>query len=84
MVPFRWGGEALSPFIQYKIAEDINGQDINDQTNVFDMIQGYCSAMASVGDGGGYGANFAGTGINTHNPKGKFTGKCNGCGKSGH
>ena len=36
--------------IQYDIARDINTQDITDQTNVFDMIQGYCADMASVGD----------------------------------
>jgi len=36
--------------IQYKIAEDINGREINDQTNVFDMVQSYAADIATVGD----------------------------------
>ncbi len=36
--------------VQFDIAKDINTREINDQTNVFDMIQGYCADIASVGD----------------------------------
>ena len=42
--------DGKSKTIQYKIAADINGQDITDQTNVYDMLQEYASSMAAVGD----------------------------------
>ena len=40
-----------SKTIQYRIADDINNNEITDATNVFDMLQNYCTSMASVGDG---------------------------------
>ena len=36
--------------IQYKIATDINSMQVNDDTNIYDMIQGYCADIAAVGD----------------------------------
>ena len=36
--------------IQYRIAEDINSRVIDDQTNIFDMVQKYAVEIASVGD----------------------------------
>jgi hypothetical protein len=36
--------------IQYKIAQDLNSRVIDDNTNVFDMIQSYATDIASVGD----------------------------------
>ena len=43
--------DGKSKTMQYKIAEDINNKDIDSQTNVYDMLQSYAAAMASVGDG---------------------------------
>ena len=43
--------------IQYKIAQDLNSRVTNGQTNVFDMIQEYAAAVASVGDSVHTGAN---------------------------
>ena len=51
--------DGKSKSIQYKIAEDINNQEISDTTNGFDMIQSYASAMAAVGDSHTKPANFA-------------------------
>lgn len=42
------GGKSKT--MQYKVAEDINKMEINDSTNVYDMIQNYAAAIASVGD----------------------------------
>ena len=36
--------------IQYRIAEDMNGQEINDKTNIYDMVQKYATDIASVAD----------------------------------
>jgi hypothetical protein len=36
--------------IQYKIAQDINSRDINEHTNVYDMVQSYAVDIAAVGD----------------------------------
>ena len=47
-----------SKTIQYKIADDINTQEITEFTNVFDMIQEYCSLMSSVGDGNSKPTNY--------------------------
>lgn len=57
--------------IQYDIAKDINTQDIGDHTNVFDMIQGYCADIASVGDSKATSAHAVGE-------------ACTYCGKPGH
>ena len=40
-----------SKTIQYRIADDINTKEIGDRTNIYDMLQDYASAMATVGDG---------------------------------
>lgn len=32
------------------MADDINSKDINESTNIYDMVQDYASAIASVGD----------------------------------
>ena len=42
--------------IQYKIAQDLNSREIDEHTNVFDMIQEYAAAVASVGDSAHTGA----------------------------
>ena len=47
-----------SKTIQYKVADDINNNTITDATNVFDMIQGYSAAMASVGVDKVHSANY--------------------------
>ena len=36
--------------IQYKIAEDMNSREIDNMTNIFDMVQSYATDIASVGD----------------------------------
>ena len=64
-----------SKTIQHKIAEDINSQDIDNNVKIYDMIQGYASAMAAVGDGKGHQANVAGDPTPTEKPK------CVTCGK---
>ena len=43
--------DGKSKQIQYKIAQDINSRNVDDNLNVFDLVQEYCSAMAAVGDG---------------------------------
>ena len=43
--------DGKSKTIQYTIADDINSQQIDDETNVFDLMQKYCAMIASVGDG---------------------------------
>ena len=44
--------EGKSKTIQHKIADDINSPEgITENTNVFDMVHGYCRALATVGDG---------------------------------
>lgn len=43
--------DGKSKTVQFKIAEDINSKVVNDKLNIFDMIQGYCADIASVGDG---------------------------------
>jgi hypothetical protein len=40
-----------SKAIQYRIADDINHLQIDDNLNIFDLIQRYCADIASVGDG---------------------------------
>ena len=47
-----------SKTIQYRIADDINKNEINDATNIFDVIQDYATAMATVGDGKSKPTNF--------------------------
>ena len=42
--------DGKSKHVQYKIAEDMNNMEIDDNTNIFDMVQGYASLLASVGD----------------------------------
>jgi hypothetical protein len=42
--------EGKSKTIQYQIAHDINTKEIDDNLNLFDLIQGYCSQIACVGD----------------------------------
>ena len=41
--------DGKSKTTQHKIAADINSRDI-DHLNFFDLIHGYCSDLASVGD----------------------------------
>ena len=36
--------------VQYRIAEDVNNMEIDDNINIFDMLQGYASLIASVRD----------------------------------
>ena len=42
--------DGKSKTIQYKIADDINNKVVDENLNVFDLIQSYCSDMASMGD----------------------------------
>ncbi len=42
--------EGKSKTIQYQIAHDINTKDIDDNLNLYDLIQGYCAQIATVGD----------------------------------
>ena len=42
--------DGKSKSLQYKIAQDINAKKNDEDNNIFDMIQGYCADVASVGD----------------------------------
>ena len=43
--------EGKSKAVQFKIAEDFNKMDVNSpEVNLYDMVQGYCSDLATVGD----------------------------------
>ena len=35
--------------VQYRFAEDVNGRVIDDNTNVFDMVQSYATDISSIG-----------------------------------
>jgi hypothetical protein len=43
--------DGKSKTIQFKIAEDLRNHKIDDTLNIYDLIQKYCSEIASVGDG---------------------------------
>ena len=43
--------DGKSKTIQYKIAQDINSQTVDDNLNIYDLVQSYCADMAAVGDG---------------------------------
>ena len=43
--------EGKSKAVQFKIAEDSNKMDVNSpEVNLYDMVQGYCADLATVGD----------------------------------
>ena len=43
--------EGKSKAVQFKIAEDFNKMDVNSpEVNLYDMVQGYCADLATVGD----------------------------------
>ena len=77
--------EGKSKTIQYQIAHDINTKEIDDNLNLFDLIQGYCSQIACVGDM----QVTVNTVDNNSTPHGNQRGTrlndaCNYCGKKGH
>ena len=55
---------------QFQIAADINEKSLGEKTPFFDLIQGYCSNLAAVGDGKEQ--------VNSTEYK------CTNCGKNGH
>ena len=65
--------------VQYKIAEDMNNMEIDDNTNIFDMLQGYASLIASVGDSKSAVAYAAGD-----ESPGDKDGRCGFCNIYGH
>jgi hypothetical protein len=64
--------DGKSKIIQHKIADDINNHKIDDKLNVYDLIQRYCSDMASAGEGTQKVINYV------------DKGKCGNCGIRGH
>ena len=73
--------------MQYKIADDINKQEITDQTNVYDMVQSYASSMASVGENNSenkVNAATSGKEKDKESDTDEFSGNCYVCGKKGH
>ena len=90
--------EGKSKTIQHKIADDINSPEgITENTNVFDMVHGYCRALATVGDGKSYPVKTVNDDVVCHkcNEKGHYANecpkrdkkektKCTHCGHKGH
>ena len=66
--------------VQYRIAEDMNNMEIDDNTNIFDMLQGYASLIASVGDSKAAVAYAAGD----EQADGTDNGRCTFCNIYGH
>jgi hypothetical protein len=51
MVQLMKSFEGKSKTVQFKIAEDFNKMDVNSpEINLYDMVQGYCADLATVGD----------------------------------
>ena len=43
--------EGKSKTVQFKIAQDFNKMDVgHPEINLYDMVQGYCADLATVGD----------------------------------
>jgi hypothetical protein len=83
--------EGKSKTIQYQIAHDINTKDIDDNLNLYDLIQGYCAQIATVGDMQvSVGAVENTTADETRRPKQtgaqqeRTTYRCQYCDKKGH
>ena len=87
--------EGKSKTIQHKIADDINSPEgITENTNVFDMVHGYCRALATVGDGKSHPVKTVNDDVVCHNcnEKGHYANKCpkkekikcTHCGHKGH
>ena len=51
MVQLMKSFEGKSKAVQFKNAEDFNKMDVNSpEINLYDMVQGYCADLATVGD----------------------------------
>ena len=71
--------EGKSKTIQHKIADDINSPEgITENTNVFDMVHGYCRALATVGDGKSHPVKTVNDDVVCHkcNEKGHYANEC--------
>ena len=71
--------------IQYRIAEDINQRVIDDNTNIYDMVQKYAVEIASVGDSKTNVNMASDEGSAAENTKDNTSGAtCTYCGKKNH
>ena len=71
--------EGKSKTIQHKIADDINSPEgITEDTNVFDMVHGYCRALATVGDGKSHSITVVNDEVECYkcNEKGHYANEC--------
>ena len=74
--------EGKSKVTQHKIARDINNnKDIENDLNVFDLIQGYCADLTAVGDSP---SGVDAVTDDLDNPVGTVQDKCTFCGAPGH
>lgn len=61
--------------LQYRISEDLNRMNVDERTPIYDMVQSYCSDLASVGDSRQSRVHMA------HSPS---QDTCRRCGRTGH